>query len=207
MRTATISLFFLHLDSMTVITDNTVMIVADTYELTIDELSSEVVQLLKVNNVFATHQDNRVSAAPDMRTIRYYSSLGLLDRPSIQGRVAKYNRRHVLQLLAIKLLQGFSLPLSEIQERLYGLSDAELESVISSFVAQEAGNTNTKSPRNETETLRAVRWLEIVIEPGLKILADDSWLGETNNTVLENKIRAALNTFKSHAGKANGENK
>ncbi|HEY9680230.1 MAG TPA: MerR family transcriptional regulator [Oculatellaceae cyanobacterium] len=185
--------------------DNTVMIVADTYELTIDELSSEVVHLLKLNKVFATHQDNRVSAAPDMRTIRYYSSLGLLDRPSIQGRVAKYNRRHVLQLLAIKLLQGLALPLSEIQERLYGLSDAELESVISSFAAQEEGTTY--GSLNETETLRAVRWLEIVIEPGLKILADDSWLGETDSNVLENKIRAALNAFKSHAGKAIGEKK
>ena len=191
------------------------MIVADKYELTIDELSNEVVRLLKDNHLFATHQDNRVSAAPDMRTIRYYSSLGLIDRPTIQGRVAKYNRRHVLQLLAIKTLQGVALPLSEIQERLYGLSEAELESVISSYCSSEstahpgaqqgAINGATRGTNKESFSFRTVQWREIVIEPGLKILADDSWIGETDQELLEAKIRAAIETFKTVARRANGE--
>jgi DNA-binding transcriptional MerR regulator len=179
------------------------MIVANNYELTIDELSNEIVRLLKVNNIYATHQDNRVSAAPDMRTIRYYSSLGLIDRPTIQGRNAKYGRRHVLQLLAIKTLQGTSVALSEIQERLYGLSEAELESVISSYAADE----NSTGPHVYKESIRTVLWREIVIEPGLKVLAEDSWIGETDQAVLESKIRAAIETFKVVARGANGENK
>ncbi len=94
------------------------MIVNDSYALTIDELSQEVARLLKAHDLFDSHQDNRVSPTPDMRTIRYYSSLGLIDRPLIVGRVAKYSRRHLLQILAIKTLQKNARPLSEIQERL-----------------------------------------------------------------------------------------
>jgi DNA-binding transcriptional MerR regulator len=179
------------------------MIVANSYELTIDELSNEVVRLLKVNHIFETQQDNRVSAAPDMRTIRYYSSLGLIDRPSIQGRVAKYNRRHVLQLLAIKTLQGASLPLSEIQERLYGLTETELEAVITSY----ASNQDQNNSIIYKELLRIVHWREIVIEPGLKILADESWIGETDQSQLESKIQAAIEMFKASARRANGESK
>ncbi len=181
------------------------MLVADNYELTIDELSNEVVRLLKDNRLFGGHQDNRVSAAPDMRTIRYYSSLGLIDRPAIQGRVAKYSRRHVLQLLAIKILQGASLPLSEIQERLYGLSDAELEAVVTSYCVSESDVRDQTNMHKESFSFRTVQWREIVIEPGLKILADDSWIAATDEALLERKIRAAIETFKLAARRANGE--
>jgi DNA-binding transcriptional MerR regulator len=190
-------------NSMTVILHNTVMEVANYYQLTVDELSNEVVRLLKVNRMYATHPDNRVSSAPDTRTIRYYSSLGLIDRPTIEGRIAKYQRRHVLQLLALKTLQSRSLPLSEIQERLYGRSDHELESLISSCIDEEKEAT----AQLHKEPMRTVLWREIVIEPGLKILADDSWNGITDQSLLEKKILDALDTFKALAHRATGENK
>ena len=74
------------------------------------------------------HPDGRVREVPDLRTIRYYTTLGLLDRPAeMRGRTALYGRRHVLQLLAIKRLQGHGESLAAIQRRLLGLPDAELE--------------------------------------------------------------------------------
>lgn len=177
------------------------MIVEDSYTLSIEELSEEVVRVLKANNLFASHHDNRVSAAPDMRTIRYYTSLGLLDRPSIEGRVARYNRKHLLQLLAVKTLQGVSLPLSEIQEQLYGLSEAELEAVIAFYIPE----LSQRSTDSFKESIRTLTWREILIEPGLKIMADDSWLGDTDQAVLEQKIRAALEVLKVTAAEATGE--
>jgi DNA-binding transcriptional MerR regulator len=188
---------------MTVIVHNTVMEVANQYHLTVDQLSSEVVRLLKVNNMYATHADNRVSPEPDTRTIRYYSSLGLIDRPTIEGRIAKYHRRHVLQLLALKTLQSRSLPLSEIQERLYGRSDSELESLISSCIDHEKEST----AEAHREPMRTMLWREIVIEPGLKILADESWKGITDQSLLESKILDALRTLKALAHRATGDNK
>jgi DNA-binding transcriptional MerR regulator len=69
----------------------------------------------------------RVRDVPDLRTIRYYTTLGLLDRPAaMRGRTALYGPRHLLQLVAIKQLQARGLSLAAVQERVVGLSDASL---------------------------------------------------------------------------------
>ncbi|TWU56717.1 hypothetical protein Poly51_26340 [Rubripirellula tenax] len=71
----------------------------------------------------------RVRDVPDTRTIRYYTSLGLIDRPTeMRGRTAFYGSRHVLQLVAIKRLQADSLTLSDIQQRLAGMTTKKLQS-------------------------------------------------------------------------------
>src|SRR5437016_1152361 len=45
--------------------------------------------------------DGRVARALDPRTVRYYQTLGILDRPhSYEGHKARYGPRHLLQLLA-----------------------------------------------------------------------------------------------------------
>jgi len=143
-----------------------------------------------------------------MRTIRYYSSLGLIDRPAMEGRVAKYNRRHILQILAIKTLQKAARPLSEIQERLYGLSEAELETMIASSTSllRRPASSSSKEALHR-ETVRPVYWREIVIQPGLKIMADQSWNPGTDKLALEQKINAAIETLKLTAPGANGEDK
>lgn len=69
----------------------------------------------------------RVREKPDKRTIRYYTTLGLLDRPAeFRGRTAYYSRRHVLQLTAIKRLQAQGMTLVQIQEALAGADDRRL---------------------------------------------------------------------------------
>ena len=69
----------------------------------------------------------RVREVPDARTIRYYTTLGILDRPlEMRGRTAYYGRRHLLQLVAIKRLQAQGMSLTEIQQRLTGASDKAL---------------------------------------------------------------------------------
>src|SRR5437870_4282247 len=95
--------------------------------LTLDELCASVA--LALADGYAGAPNERVRDLPDRRTVRYYATLGLLDRPAIQGRTAYYGRRHLLQLVAIKRLQTNGLSLSEIQERLLGRSDAELVKV------------------------------------------------------------------------------
>lgn len=74
-----------------------------------------------------TMESGRVRPVPDVRTIRYYTGAGLLDRPAeLRGRTAHYNVRHLLQLVAIKRLQAQGLSLAEVQARLLGLDDTEL---------------------------------------------------------------------------------
>ncbi|HWT85302.1 MAG TPA: MerR family transcriptional regulator, partial [Myxococcales bacterium] len=72
----------------------------------LDELSTRVAGELAERGLHGAAADGRVSAAPDSRTVRYYTTLGLLDRPTIEARQARYGERHLLQLLAIKALQA-----------------------------------------------------------------------------------------------------
>ncbi len=92
---------------------------------TIDELANQVAQALSVG--YAGQASGRVRDVPNHRTIRYYTTLGLLDRPAaLRGRTALYGRRHLLQLVAIKRLQAQGLSLADLQQRLVGLPDADL---------------------------------------------------------------------------------
>jgi DNA-binding transcriptional MerR regulator len=65
------------------------------------------------------------------RTLHYYRSAGLLDAPE-SGAGRGYGRRHLLQLKAIRILQAQGLPLSRIQQLLFGRSDEELEQITES---------------------------------------------------------------------------
>lgn len=74
--------------------------------------------------------NGQVRALPDQRTLRWYGTIGLLDKPlSWRGRTALYGRRHRLQVLAVKRLQAAGWPIVRIQERLLGTDDATLATV------------------------------------------------------------------------------
>lgn len=93
----------------------------------ITELAEVVRQVLsRVGNV--EQPSARVCDVPDLRTIRYYTTLGIVDRPvEMRGRTAFYGWRHVWQLLAIKQLQAGGLSLVEVQQRLAGADDRTLK--------------------------------------------------------------------------------
>lgn len=181
--------------------NNTVMVIEHTANLSLEQLSEEVARLLEQKGLMAVQQDHRVSAAPDIRTIRYYTTLGLLDRPVIEGRQARYNQRHILQLLGIKALQVLSLPLAEIQSRLYGLSDSELEAVIDAV----AGSVKDAGARyGEHEVAKPAIWREIIIAPGLKLMAEENWQPTLDDAGLVDRLRAALFTLRMANKKADG---
>ena len=76
---------------------------------------------------YGGQQSGRVRDVPDLRTIRYYTTLGLLDKPAeMRGRRALYCGRHALQLAAIKRLQAHGLSLVELQQAIAGADDKQL---------------------------------------------------------------------------------
>ena len=92
---------------------------------TIQELGAQVALALSAD--YAGPSNGRARDIPDQRTIRYYTTIGLLDRAAeMRGRTALYSHRHLLQLVAIKRLQARGLSLSAIQQQLLGLGDAAL---------------------------------------------------------------------------------
>jgi DNA-binding transcriptional MerR regulator len=93
---------------------------------TINELGASVA--LALAESYQGQPSGRVRDVPDLRTIRYYTTLGLIDRPAaMRGRTALYGRRHLMQLVAIKRLQARGLALAELQQKLVGLPNRELE--------------------------------------------------------------------------------
>src|SRR5437660_517790 len=126
---------------------------------TIDELGSRVALALSVD--YDGQASGRVRDVPDRRTIRYYTTLGLIDRPAqMRGRTALYSRRHLLQLVAIKRLQSQGLTLAELQQQLLGLTDAALESIarLSVEVVDTAPRQTNKEMRAEPECDGAAFW-------------------------------------------------
>jgi DNA-binding transcriptional MerR regulator len=94
----------------------------------LDELAERVDAALAVG--YRGQPSGRVRAVPDRRAIRWYTTIGLIDRPlAYRGRTALYGPRHLLQLVAVKRLQAKGLPLVAIQQELAGATDTQLARV------------------------------------------------------------------------------
>src|SRR4051794_40205191 len=63
-----------------------------------------------------------------VRNIRYYQTLGLVDRP-VSADGMGFTDKHRLQLIGIRVLQAKGQPLSKIQSLLYGRTEEELREV------------------------------------------------------------------------------
>jgi hypothetical protein len=95
---------------------------------TLDELAERVGAALAVD--YPGQPSGRVRDVPDRRAIRWYTTIGLVDRPAAhRGRTALYGPRHLLQLVAVKRLQARGLPLVAIQQELAGATDTQLARV------------------------------------------------------------------------------
>lgn len=98
--------------------------------------------------------NGRVREVPDARTIRWYQTTGIVDRPvAMRGRTALYGRRHLLQLLAIKRLQARGLSLAGIQAELAGASDPMLERVAGEPEPAEDGTPGARSSPDPGSTV------------------------------------------------------
>jgi DNA-binding transcriptional MerR regulator len=82
-----------------------------------------------VNGWCSQHQveplHNGTGLKVTIRNIRYYQSLGLVDRP-VSADGLGFNEKHRLQLIAIRVLQAKGLPLGKIQSLLYARSEEDL---------------------------------------------------------------------------------
>jgi DNA-binding transcriptional MerR regulator len=155
--------------------------------LSLDQLTREVDRLLREKGVVGNQSDHRISSIPDQRTIRYYTTLGLLQRPRTAGREARYGEIQVQQLLAIKALQAIGLPLAEIQKRIYSRSEKELGAIVDAV--QKMLQKNAEEAPGDSAVLRLK---EVTIVPGLKLVMEENVSLHCDAQELEKRIRAAL---------------
>jgi DNA-binding transcriptional MerR regulator len=96
---------------------------------TIAELADASAAALDALGIAA--RNGQVRDRPDVRTIRYYGTLGLVDRPAeMTGRTALYGDRHLLQVLAVKALQARGATLADVQRTLVGAPEPELRAAV-----------------------------------------------------------------------------
>src|SRR6186997_3189427 len=92
---------------------------------TMDELVERVREALAAE--YPGAPNGRVRDVPDRRAIRWYTTIGLVDRPlGMRGRTALYGPRHLQQLVAIKRWQAQGRSLSQIQADFVFLSPRDL---------------------------------------------------------------------------------
>jgi DNA-binding transcriptional MerR regulator len=115
------------LDFMTLSYDTVFMETERRY--TIAELADASAAALDALGIAA--RNGQVRDRPDVRTIRYYGALGLVDRPAeMTGRTALYGDQHLLQVLAVKALQARGATLADVQRTLVGASEPELRAAV-----------------------------------------------------------------------------
>jgi DNA-binding transcriptional MerR regulator len=149
---------------------------------TIEELTRVAKRVLRQD--YWGQPSGQAAELPNLRTVRYYTTLGLLDRPVMRGRVAYYTRRHLAQLVAIKRLQAEGLTLAEVQQRLYGLPDDALERIArlpESLETLDAPTppastrrrrrfwTEPPAPPTAPEATRVQTWQVILLAPGVEL--------------------------------------
>ncbi|MFI7418133.1 helix-turn-helix domain-containing protein [Nonomuraea sp. NPDC049684] len=91
---------------------------------TIGELAEHAARALRAG---AQPVNGRVRDVPGVRLIRWYTTIGLVDPPlTRRGRIARYGRRHLLQLVAVKRMQAAGHSIAEVQAALAGATNATL---------------------------------------------------------------------------------
>lgn len=106
-------------------------------EWTLTELVAEATRSIAT---LPPPKNGQVRAVPDERTVRYYGTLGLLDRPlAMRGRTALYGRRHLAQVVAIKRLQSAGKSLAEIQALWTTLDEHTLARMSGVEIGKRAG--------------------------------------------------------------------
>jgi hypothetical protein len=167
----------------------------------------------------------RARDLPDVRSARWYVTRGLLDRPLSRGRFARYGRRHLLQLVAIKRRQAEGRSLAEIQAELTGATDRSLEAIArlapngepppadgaalipadrrSRFWTEPAAEPEAPAAAGRSDGSALVHALRLA--PGVTLLVDAN-LGPLDPDAVRRAATALLDLIDPTANRPEGEN-
>ncbi|MEO7216886.1 MAG: MerR family transcriptional regulator [Gemmatimonadaceae bacterium] len=130
-------------------------------------------------------------AAPSARSVRFYVSAGLMDRPDGTGTAATYHYRHLLQLLTVKIRQREGQSLEEIKKEVRSLAGDVLEKRVAGSLEP------VLIVRADQVALRAdepVAWRRVSVADGIElhVRADSSAAHEDLLMAMREAVRAAI---------------
>jgi len=154
-------------------------------------LAAHVTALVDAAGLRPTNASAR--AAPSARSVRFYVSSGLLDRPEGTGTSATYNYRHLLQLLAIKIRQREGHTLELIRQEMREVTGDALERRVASWLAPALLNAGVPDPRIDTE-VQPWSWRRVAVADGVELHVRDDLPAANEDAILAMReaVRAAL---------------
>ena len=152
-------------------------------------LAAHVTALVDAAGLRPTNASAR--AAPSARSVRFYVSHGLLDRPEGAGTAATYGYRHFLQLLAIKIRQREGQTLEAIKREMKDVTGDALERRIAQSLAPAlVGTPVVPDAASDTPAL----WRRLPVSEGveLHVRGDSPAAREDALVAMREAVRAAL---------------
>lgn len=132
-------------------------------------------------------------AAPSARSVRFYVSSRLLDRPEGTGTSATYGYRHLLQLLAIKIRQREGQSLDTIKREMKEIGGDALERRVATSLAPALGVSDGPALHRRAEESPAT-WRRLPVAEGIELhVREDSPSAREDALVaLREAVRSAL---------------
>jgi hypothetical protein len=153
-------------------------------------LAAHVTALVDAAGVRPTNASAR--AAPSARSVRFYVSTGLIDRPEGTGTAATYHYRHFLQLLAVKIRQREGQTLDVIRGELRGMTGDALERRIAQSLAPTLGSGAHTAVQREDDVEQT--WRRVVVADGIELHVRDGTPAARESAIvaMREAVRAAL---------------
>ena len=173
-------------------------------DLDLEKLSAVAAEILP--DLVGRQTRYKVTDVPDLRTLRYYITEGLLDGPiSYEGGCARFGYRHVLQIVAVKKLQSEYLPIRKIREVLSGLDDRALEKLVRDGAPEPprpsgglgTGLLRSILARGKKPAPAPVAWARHEIAPGMEVhVRNDFPFVASNSKALAQRFEELIRQWK-----------
>ncbi len=154
-------------------------------------LAAHAGSLVDAAGIRPTNASARV--APSARSIRFYVSAGLIDRPEGTGTAATYHYRHLLQLLAVKIRQREGQSLETIKTEISGMTGDMLERRIATSLEKVLlAKADQVAATQDDSTV--VVWRRIPVAEGIEIHVREDSVGssESSAIAMREAVRAAI---------------
>jgi len=181
----------------------------------IEELVEHAARIIPI--LVPKQERYKVTDFPDVRTVRFYATRGLIDKPDrYDGQQSIYTFKHLLQLIVIKYLQSQYLTIKKIGQIFEGLSETELLKLINvptkknfllSSSKGEAVSVNSQPSyqlefQNWHEKNNEKMWKHYNIESGVEISVREDFqpTSPSHIEVLANRVRIILKEMAHRRG-------
>ena len=161
-------------------------------------LAAHAASLVDAAGLRPTNASARV--APSARSVRFYVSAGLIDRPTGTGTAATYHYRHLLQLLAVKIRQREGQSLETIKDEMKNVTGDALERRVASALEPALVTRADTVAQRDDDPIAA--WRRVPVADGVELhVREDSTAARGDAVIaMREAVRAAIGRTNGYGG-------